>query len=1294
MSSSGASIDSRRIHQQIDRCLRADQHTLRRRLRKLVESKNTDGQAKALERLQQAITASQQRYEYRHANVPDCEYPPELPIVAHRDKIIKTISDNPVTIICGETGSGKTTQIPKMCLEAGCGRNGMIGHTQPRRIAARSVSSRIATELKTELGNTVGYKVRFNDKLSENTYIKLMTDGILLAEIQSDPWLNQYDTIIVDEAHERSLNIDFILGYLKSLIKKRRDLKIIITSATIDPGTFSRHFNDAPIILAEGRSYPVEVLYRPWQEDEDRDQPQAIFDACEELSKIGGGDILVFLPGERDIRETAEYLGKAVQSSRMLRGVEVLPMLARLSAAEQGKIFKPHTGRRIVLATNVAETSLTVPGIRYVVDSGLARLSRYSVRSKVQRLPIELVSQASANQRKGRCGREAPGVCIRLYSEDDFDQRSEFTEPEILRTNLASVILQMEVSHLGKMETFPFVEAPDSRLITDGYQLLTELGAVTTKRKVTSLGRTLARLPIDPRLARMLVEAQKENCVAEILTITSALSVQDPRERPMAKQQAADELHAEFNDAKSDFLAILNLWEFCRVQFDRLSNNQFRKMCKQRFISHLRVREWRDIRRQLQQVLRELNIPENTTESHYDNIHRSLLTGLLGNIAVKDDKNNYLGTRNRKLMLFPGSGVFGKGPKWIMAAEVSETNRVYARGVAGIAPEWIEQAADPLLKHSYSGASWQRKRAQVGAFRKSTLYGLVVIEKKRINYGPINPVESREIFLRDGLVEGNYNTQAEFYRHNLKLIDEVITLEEKSRRRDILVEPEELYRFYDQVVPEGIYSGPQFEKWRNAFESDNPRALYLTREYLLQDDEPDVSSQDFPDQMEFSGVVLPLKYNFKPGSDTDGVTLAVPVSLLNRISSAQCEWVVPGLLKEKIIALIKSLPKQQRRNYVPAPDVAAQMQKSLVNHTHESLLDALAQGLKKVSSEPLSRSDFQINQLPGYLTMRFEVLDDKAQCIDEGRDIEVLKSRYIDKIEENLAATADNSFERSDISEWNFGDLPESVEIETQGVRMQGYPALVSEEGKINLRLFATPEDAASQMPAGLRSLFKKCLQKEVKYLLRNLPGIDVLSLRFAVFGKSEVLKHDIVDAAIDATFIVDESQPRTREQFYDILERKQTLLVERANRICSVLEKTMEAHRQVAKRISGSVSLSWVEPMADIKDQIGYLMYSGFVTATPTERLQRLPVYFKAIDKRLNSLDREPDRDRRRRAELLPVWERIKVGLQTHASDVKLHSVRWLFEELRVSVFAQELGTAEKVSVPRIESMLDALSL
>lgn len=1300
--------------------MRSEQHGLRRQLRNLgspgknTKKKNpakkgmaetgrdkTPQQPAALdlqkiEKLKALVQVAKARRELRVSNVPKTDYPADLPIVAHRDKIIETIKNNPVTIICGETGSGKTTQIPKMCLDAGLGRDGFIGHTQPRRIAARSVSARIASELKTELGNAVGYKVRFSDKLSANSYIKLMTDGILLAEIQSDPWLNQYDTIIVDEAHERSLNIDFILGYLKNLLEKRRDLKIIITSATIDPETFSKHFKDAPIVLAEGRSYPVEVRYRPWQEDEsdDRDQPQAIFDACDELASVGGGDILVFLPGERDIRETADAITKASASSRLLRGVEVLPMLARLSSAEQAKIFAKHSGRRIVLATNVAETSLTVPGIRYVVDTGFARMSRYSVRSKVQRLPIESVSRASANQRKGRCGREAPGVCIRLYSEEDFDQRPEFTEPEILRTNLASVILQMEVSRLGQMEDFPFVQSPDTRLITDGYQLLLELGAVDTKRKLTALGRKLARLPIDPRLARMLLQAEQEGSVAEVLTIVSALSVQDPRERPMSKQQAADELHAEFNDAKSDFMALLNLWEFCRVQNDRLSNSQFRKMCGQRFINYMRVREWRDIRHQLQQVLRELKISENTTESKYDAIHRALLAGLLGNVAIKDDRNNYLGTRNRKLMLFPGSGVFGKGSKWIMAGEVSETTRLYARGVASIEPEWIEKQGDHLLKHSYSGANWQRKRAQVGANRKSTLYGLVVIEKKRINYGPVNPKESREIFIRDGLVEGNYNTQSEFYHHNLKLIDDVVSLEDKSRRRDILIDPEELYRFYDNSVPEGIYSGPLFEQWRVEYEKETPRGLWLNREYLLRDDEPDIKTADFPDQMEFSGIVLPLKYNFKPGAETDGVTLVIPVSLLNRVSSAQCEWLVPGMLQEKLVALIKSLPKQQRRNYVPAPDYASRVSPLLDVQRQYALKEALANVLKKLNPIELSPGDFQSDNLTNHLKMRFEILDTEGHCIDEGRDLEKLQKKYIDQIEESLAATADNSFERSDLQDWNFGDLPESVEVETQGVKMQGYPALVDEQGAIALRLFATELAAAAEMKAGLRALYKKVMHREVKYLLRNLPGIDVLCLRFAVFGRSEVLKQDIVGAAIDSTFINAEPMPRSREEFLSIIDRNSGELVNKANDICGILEKTMEAHRQVAKRMSGSVSLSWVEPMGDIKDQIANLIYSGFVTATPAQRLVRLPVYFSAIDKRLDSLDREPDRDRRRRSELLSVWEQVKVQYERTASPTyeKAIAIRWLFEELRVSVFAQELGAVDKVSVPKIESLLGKL--
>ena len=1293
-------MDASALHSDIDTCMRSDQHRLRNRLKRLKgggkkadNAKSDEQKTEALNKLKADVAASAARRTQRLSSLPVPEYPQDLPIVQHRDAIIESIKNNPVTIICGETGSGKTTQIPKMCLEAGLGVDGLIGHTQPRRLAARSVSNRIAAELQSEVGGTVGYKVRFSDHVSPASYIKLMTDGILLAEIQSDPWLNQYDTIIVDEAHERSLNIDFILGYLKRLLQKRRDLKIIITSATIDPDTFSKHFNDAPIVLAEGRSYPVEVRYRPWGEDEEdeRDQAQAIFDACDELASVGSGDILVFLPGERDIREAADYIGKASSGSRLLRGVEILPLLARLSAAEQARIFQQHGGRRIVLATNVAETSLTVPGIRYVVDTGMARISRYSVRSKVQRLPIEKVSQASANQRKGRCGREAPGVCIRLYAEDDFTQRPEFTEPEILRTNLASVILQMEVSRLGQVEDFPFVQSPEGRLINDGYRLLFELGAVNDKRKLTSLGKQLARFPIDPRFARMLIAAKDEGCVSEVLTIVSALSVQDPRERPLNKQQAADELHAEFHHEKSDFLAIVNMWEFCRIQSERLSSNQFRKMCKQRFLSYMRVREWRDIRRQLQQTIKTINGQENKTEAKYDNLHRALLTGLLGNIAVKEERNEYHSTRNRKLMLFPGSGVFGKGPKWIVAAEISETTRLFARCIAGFDPLWVESAGAQLLKHTYSGASWQRKRSQVGANRKSTLYGLVVIEKRRVNYGPINPSESRNIFIREALVDGNYNTQATFYKHNLALVDEVVTLEDKSRRKDILIDPEELFRFYDEIIPEGIYSGPQFEQWREEFEKTAARGLYLSKDYLVRDEDAGVNPNDFPDQLEFTGLVLPLKYHFRPGASDDGVTLVTPASLLNRVNAKQCEWLVPGMLEEKVVAMIKSLPKQLRRNFVPAPDFAAQSIPIMLNNTGVSLTEALASALQQLTGVKIDKEDWQSDQLPPHMLMRVEVLDAKGKTIDDGRNIEKLQAKYIDQIEESLASNDSNSFERTGLTDWNFGDLPEWVEVSTQGVQMKGYPALVDEGGDVCLRLFATEAAAAGAMHNGLRALYKKRLLKEVKYLLRNLPGIDVLCLRFASFGKSDVLKHDIVDASIDMALINEHPQPRTREAFNEILEANKNDLVTHANTVCGHLSKAFETQREVAKRMGGSVSLSWVEAVADIKDQIAHLIYPGFVVNTPPARLERLPVYISAIAKRLDSLDREPDRDRRRRAELQPVWERIKNVTQSKPG-LDVQKIRWLMEELRVSIYAQELGTVDKVSVGRIETLLEKL--
>ncbi len=1291
-----------KIHHLIDQCMRADQFRLRKRLRQASQfEKKGTLKPEFLHSLLSDIDKSAVRLKHRADTQPVPAYPDELPVVAARAEILKAITDNQVVIICGETGSGKTTQIPKICLELGRGVSGTVGHTQPRRLAARSVANRIADELSSELGQTVGFKIRFTDKLTADSRIKLMTDGILLAEIQNDPFLDQYDTLIIDEAHERSLNIDFLLGYLKQLLKKRPDLKLIVTSATIDPERFSKHFNQAPIISVEGRTWPVELRYRPLQDpgldgDEAQDESTALFEACEELACCGGGDILVFLPGEREIHDHADFLGKNISGSKRLRGAEVFPLFARLSASEQNRIFSNHSNRRIILATNVAETSLTVPGIRYVVDFGVARMSRYSVRSKVQRLPIEKVSQASANQRKGRCGREAPGICIRLYSEEDFDARAEFTEPEILRTNLASVILQMEGMRLGHVENFPFVEAPEPKYINDGYRLLHELGAVNVSHKLLPLGRSLSRLPIDPKLARMLFASKDEGCVEQILTIVSALSVQDPRERPMSSRQAADEMHAEFADSSSDFLAWLNLWEFLQVQGERLSGNQFRKMCRQRFLSWVRIREWRDVRKQLRQMIQESGFSLNNTEPVYENIHRALLSGLLGNIAIKGEKKNYLGARNRKVHVFPGSGLFKSGPKWLMSAEVSETTRLYARTVAMIKPEWVEAVAPHLLKHSYFGASWQRKRGQVGAYRKSSLYGLEINPKKRINYGPIDPVGAREIFIRDALVAGKFNTRAGFYHHNLKMIDDVQTLEDKTRRRDILVDPQELYYFYEQLIPNGIYSAPQFEQWRGEFEKQAPKGLFYSREMLLQNADADIiSSTDFPDQMEFSGVVLPLSYSFNPDSNDDGVTLMVPLGIVNRVSIAQCEWLVPGLLNEKFIELLRGLPKSLRRNFVPVPDFAKDCA-SRMEPGDKSLLIEFAHQLKRMTNVEVSFEEWNVEALPRHLRMNFRLVDNNGKVVEEGRDLKALQQQYRDHIEESLAKTSGNVFERDDVTDWNFGDLPETVELENAGVIMKGYPALKQEGDKIALRLFASAAIAELEMYSGLRALFKRVLAEEVKYMRRKLPGIQKLCLRFTPFGSCEELKEDIIDAAIERVFIQPRELPHTREQFLETISSQRSSLVTQGNAICETLEAVFERYRDVSKRIDGSVSLSWVEPVMDVRDQLKGLIYKGFVSQTPEKWLRRMPAYLQGIDKRLDAIDSSPDKDRRRRAEFLPLWEKYK-KMPKHRDVIdhyepKLVELRWLIEELRVSIFAQSVGTAEKVSVKRLETQIREL--
>ncbi|MGD8498283.1 MAG: ATP-dependent RNA helicase HrpA, partial [Chromatiales bacterium] len=907
---------------EIDQCLAGDRAGLRRRLRglqrRLRERKPID---RGLGALVEAVRTSATRRQSRVSSRPAIEYPLELPVVARREEIAATIRDHPVVIVCGETGSGKTTQLPKICLELGRGIDGLIGHTQPRRIAARSVAARLAEELGGEIGQHVGFKIRFSDHTRPTGYVKLMTDGILLAEIQQDRLLSRYDTLIIDEAHERSLNIDFLLGYLKQLLPRRPDLKLIITSATIDPERFSRHFDDAPIVEVSGRTYPVDIRYRPLVgEDEDsRDLTllEGIVQAADELAGEGPGDILVFLSGEREIREAAEALRKHHPGH-----TEILPLYARLSATEQQRVFQSHRGRRIVLATNVAETSLTVPGIRYVIDTGRARISRYSWRSKIQRLPIEAVSQASANQRAGRCGRVSEGVCIRLYDEQDFERRDAFTEPEILRTNLASVILQMEALGLGDIEAFPFVEPPDPRLIKDGYRLLHELGAVDQRNRITALGRRIARLPVDPRLARMLIAAEGQGCLRETLIVVSALAVQDPRERPLEHQQAADQAHARFLDERSDFLAYLNLWEYYQVQRLHLSKSKLRRQCRDEFLSFMRIREWIETHGQLRTLMLESGARENEKDASYAQLHRALLSGLLSHIGIRDEAGEFIGARNRRFRVFPGSGLFKRPPKWLMAAEIAETARVYARTCARIEPEWLEGLARPLMRREVFEPHWQRRAGRAGAYERLSLYGLVVVAKRRIDYTRINPVESRELLIRHALVYGEYKGEPTFLKHNLALVDEVEELEARSRRRDILVDEDSLYAFYDRLLPETITNLAAFERWRAEVEREDPKALFFRREALMRHEAEDITAERFPDTIQVGGLRLPLTYRFEPEAEDDGVSVTVPAAALNQLDRAPFDWLVPGLFEERLVALIRGLPKALRKNFVPAPDFA------------------------------------------------------------------------------------------------------------------------------------------------------------------------------------------------------------------------------------------------------------------------------------------------------------------------------------------------------------------------------------
>ncbi|MBB1525220.1 ATP-dependent RNA helicase HrpA [Pectobacterium carotovorum subsp. carotovorum] len=1276
---------------QLSELMLRDRQRLRRRLQGAAKVSSPQVQAAIAQEIEGEIAAARQKVENRRASCPAIHYPEQLPVSQKKDEILEALRHHQVIIVAGETGSGKTTQLPKICLELGRGVHGLIGHTQPRRLAARTVADRIAAELETPLGGSVGYKVRFNDQVGDNTLVKLMTDGILLAEIQQDRLLMQYDTLIIDEAHERSLNIDFIMGYLRQLLPKRPDLKVIITSATIDPQRFSRHFNNAPIIEVSGRTYPVDVRYRPVVEDADdseRDQLQAIFDAVDELTREGPGDILVFMSGEREIRDTAEALTRLD-----LPHTEILPLYARLSNQEQNRVFQSHHGRRIVLATNVAETSLTVPGIRYVIDPGTARISRYSFRTKVQRLPIEPVSQASANQRKGRCGRVAAGVCIRLYSEQDFLSRPEFTDPEILRTNLASVILQMTSLGLGDIAAFPFVEAPDKRNIQDGVRLLEELGAINLAEnghyRLTPQGQQLAQLPIDPRLARMVLEARKTGCVREVMIITAALSIQDPRERPMDKKQASDEKHRRFADKDSDFLAFVNLWDYLRDQQKALSSSQFRRQCRTDFLNYLRVREWQDIYTQLRQVVKELGLPVNSEPADYLSIHCALLTGLLSHIGQKDiEKQEFSGARNARFAIFPGSGLFKKPPKWTMVAELVETSRLWGRIAARIEPEWIEPLAQHLIKRSYSDPHWEKAQGTVMAQEKVTLFGLPIVAARKVNYSQIDPTLAREMFIRHALVEGDWQTHHAFFRANLKLLAEVEDLEHKSRRRDILVDDETLFAFYDQRLPHDVVSSRHFDTWWKAASRDNADLLNFEKSMLIKDGAEKVSALDYPNFWHQGSLKLRLSYQFEPGADADGVTVHIPLPILNQVREEGFEWQIPGVRRELTIALIKSLPKPLRRNFVPAPNYAEAFL-ARTTPLEKGLLDALERELRLMTGVTVPREAWQWDQVPDHLKITFRVIDEKNRTQREGKDLNALKDQLKDKVQQTLSSVVDDGLEQRGLHVWSFGSLPDCYEQKRGGYSVKAYPALVDEKDSVAIRLFDTPHQQQQVMRQGLRRLLLLNIPSPIKYLHEKLPNKAKLGLYFNPYGKVLDLIDDCIACAVDKLIESSGGPVWQEEAFQQLHEKVRAELNDTVVDIAKQVEQILTAVFTINKRLKGRVDMAMALALSDIKSQMNGLVFRGFVTENGWQRLPDVLRYLHAIERRLEKLAQDVHRDR---AQMLKVehvqqawqqwWNKLPAERRDD-DDVK--AVRWMLEELRVSYFAQQLGTPFPISDKRV---------
>jgi len=1305
-------------------------------------------------------------------------FPESLPVSARRDEIMAAMQQHQVIIVCGETGSGKTTQLPKMALALGRGQGGRrIGHTQPRRIAASSVAKRIAQELQTPPGEVVGYKVRFADTLRRGAVIKLMTDGILLAETQGDPLLKAYDTLIIDEAHERSLNIDFLLGYLKQMLPKRPDLKLVVTSATMDAERFASHFADsqgrnAPVIMVSGRMYPVELRWRPWEEQKDFDLNDAIADAVDELwgGTGQGGDILVFLPGEREIREAADHLRAHLQHSPLLRHAEVLPLFSRLSQSEQDRIFDSHSARRIVLATNVAETSLTVPGIRYVIDTGTARVKRYSFRSKVEQLLVEPISQAAANQRAGRCGRVADGICIRLYSEEDFAQRARFTDPEILRSSLAGVILRMKSLGLGDVVGFPFLEAPSGRAIADGYQLLAELGAVDERGQLLPMGRELARLPLDPRVGRMIVEAREQGALAEVLVIASALSVQDVRDRPLQAQQQADQQHAKFDDDKSEFSGYVRLWQWLQdarggklvattrkemyqappatkgdtrrmaflpvaqraatappVQIEReavpthkLSNRQWEQLLKNHFINIRRVREWRDIHSQLLTVVKEHRWPLNTTPAGYEAVHLSMLAGLLGNIGYKgENSDSYLGAHGIRFVVHPGAHLSKKPGRWIVAAEQVQTTRLYGRGIAAIEPHWLEQVGSHLLKKQLLEPHWSKKQADVLAHERATLYGLVVYNGRAVSYGRIDPQEARQIFIRNALVEGEWQTRWPFFAANQKTVRKVEEIEHKSRRQDVLVDDELIYAFYDRHIPEGVYSSTTFDQWYRPASRAQPQLLHLQKAELMRHEAAGITTSAFPKLVRLGGVDCSASYLHQPGSARDGITVTIPLFVLNQVSEARAEWLVPGMLKEKIHALLKSLPQKPRSRFVPLPAAAERLTALFTEATRwaqGSLLDVLLAHVRAQTSLDVKRTDFKLDLLGAHLFMNFRVVDEHGRQLGQGRNLAALKSQWGGQARGAFQALAalkqtatlgvqDNTAPLSDKAEaesqaqtadtrytaWDFGELPELMEIRKGQQTLVGFPALIDKGDAVTIELFDEPEVAATQHRRGLGRLSALHIKDALKYLEKNIPEMQKMAVAYLPLGTQETLRRQIMDTAMERAFL-QEPLPTNAQQFHQRVQEGRARLTLIAGEIARMTAGILTEYAATTRKLTGSkVPAPTTE---DATRQLQRLLPKTFVSDTPWVQLQHLPRYLKAIAARLDKARIDPARDAAKTKELQPLEQRYwrLLAERKGQCDARMQEYRWMLEEWRVSLFAQELRTPYPVSSKRLDKLWQQL--